>query len=310
MCIISIIMIALCIPNQIQVANAAAGDTETSFRIWDKNGDWSENKTNSLELFPNDTSRTYDIQPGDHRDYTFNIENDLGYKVNYEIRLEATIEEKVQGEETDTTYPIKYQLYNRTKNESINVLGSGWKNPFDYLDDTIIYKEKGVSNGTKNEYVLRWMFEEVDSLFKGGNYNLILKVNVERALDSDDNTTPTNPDDDKKDDNKGDNNNSTDNGNSGNNSSNNNGSNNGNNTSNNNKGNNTNDGTSGNDSSNNNQNNKDNLNIDKTSSKGTGSIETNKKKVNTSDITTPVIYVALMILMFGLILLVKSRKEN
>ena len=269
MCIISIIMITLCIPNQIQIANAAVGDTETSFKIWDNNGDWSENGINNLNLFPEmHDDQDWSISPGDYDDYTFFMENNLGYEASCEIRLEAQINARNVNEATDKTYPITYQLYRRKNDTTTKLLGTSRKNPLDYPGKVITHTEK-LKNGEKGEYILSWMFEQVDSTFKGGNYNLTLKVNVEQATNSGDNTTPTNPDDDNKNDNnKGDNNNSTDNGNSGNNSSNNNG----NSTSNNNKGNNTNGGTNGNDSSNNNQGNnqnnkQNNLNIDKTSSK-------------------------------------------
>ena len=286
MCIISIIMITLCIPNQIQIANAEEGTGKV--RIVDQNqvewskADWlsSDNETlKELKIFPeNKDGKDWSIEPGDEDKYGFSIINQTNYKMDCTIKIESNDGKK---------YPIEYQLYSE-KDMNKNLLGEGWKNPSD--TSNIIMSTVRVESGRTETYYLKWRFAEEDSNYEKGTYTLKLKVKSEQVIDSD-NNTPVNPD-------------------NGNNSSNNNGSHNGNNTSNNNKGNNTTDGTSGNASSNNNQNNKDNLNIDKTSSKGTGSTITNKKKVNTSDITTPVIYVALMILMFGLILLVKSRKEN
>ena len=346
MCIIAIIMIALCIPNQIQIANAAEGNSEVSFKVWDDNGEWAENSTNSLNVFPKKKSGyQWNVEPGSTDDYTFYVENNIGYKATCEIRLEAKVSQRTDLDTVDTTYPIKFQLYKRENDDLTKLLGSTGKNPLDYPAKTITHTET-LNNGETCEYVLSWLFEQVDSTFNGGNYDFTLKVNAKQVTETDDNPVtppspdkpdnpnnpdtpdnPNKPDDGNKDDDnkKDDNNNSNNNGNNGNNSNNNNSNNNGNNngsqngnssTSNNNKGNNTNNGSDdsiGNESSNNkqenNQNNRDNLNIDKTSSKGTGST-TNKKKVNTSDITTPVIYVAFMILTFGLILLVKSRKEN
>ena len=308
MCIISIIMIALCIPNQIQIANAAEGDNETDLRIYEidkKTGneiEWTNGVT--LNLFPEaKENNKWNVQPGSKGDYTFYIENNWKYKASCEIKLVATVRKRDELKtDPDETYPINFQLYKRENDKPVELLDSGGENPLEVPGKEIARTEE-IKSGETKEYILSWLFEQVDSTFKGGNYDFSLRVKAIAVTDSDD----SKKDDDKKDDtNKGDNNSSTNNGNSGNNSSNNNG----NNTSDNNKGNNTTDGSKGNDSSNNNQNSRDNLNIDKTSSKGTGSVETNKKKVNTSDITTPVIYVALMILTFGLILLVKSRKEN
>ena len=298
MCIISIIMITLCIPNQIQIANAAGGDSEASFKIWDENGEWAENSTNSLNVFPEKKNgNKWNVEPGSTGDYTFYVESNIGYKTTCEIRLEAKVGKRTDLDETDTTYPIKFQLYKREDDELTKLLGSTGKNPLDVPGKAITHTET-LNNGETCEYVLSWLFEEVDSTFNGGNYDFTLKVNAKQVTDSN-NNNPVNPDNGNKNDNKGDNNNSNNSSKS---------------DDNNNQGNNTNNGSDdskGNDSSNNNnQNNRDNLNIDKTSSKGTGSTTTNKKKVNTSDITTPVIYVALMIFMFGLILLVKSRKEN
>ena len=327
MCIISIIMIALCIPNQIQIANAAGGDNESDLKVYEidstgKKIEWTDGV--NLDLFPKrEGTNKWNVMPGSTGAYKFCIENNWGYKATCEISLIAEITKREDlNTSPDETYPITYQLYKRENDELTKLLGEG-KNPLNYPDKTVT-KTVEVKNGETGVYVLEWKFEDIDSTFKGGNYHLYLSVNAKQETNSD-NNTPDNPNNGNKDDtSKGDNNNSTDNGNNGNNSSNSSGSNsngsqNGNNsTSNNNKGNNTNNGSDdskGNESSNNkqenNQNNKqNNLNIDKTSSKETGSIETSKKKVNTSDITTPVIYVAFMILMFGLILLVKSRKEN
>ena len=357
MCIIAIIMIALCIPNQIQIANAAEGDNTTGeVIIKDEDGkEWTDSV--NLDLFPENTGKAWNVMPGDKGDYTFYIENKVGYKVDCEIRLKAKVDKRkdlAQADETykaDTTYPIKFQLYKRENDNLTKLLGSTGMNPLDYPAQTITHTET-LDNGETCEYVLSWLFEQVDGTFNGGNYDFTLKVNAKQVTETDDNPVtpptpdnpdnpdnpdtpdnPSKPDDGNKDDDnkKDDNNNSNNNGNNGNNSNNNNSNNNGNNngsnsngsqngnnnSSNNNKGNNTNNGSDdskGNESSSNNQgnnqnNNQNNLNIDNTSNKGTGST-TNKKKVNTSDITTPVIYVALMILTFGLILLVKGRKEN
>ena len=288
MCIISIIMIALCIPNQIQIANAAGGDNESDLKIYEidstgKKTEWTDGV--NLDLFPErEGTNKWNVMPGSTGAYKFCIENNWGYKATCEISLIAEITKREDlNTSPDETYPITYQLYKRENDELTKLLGEG-KNPLDYPDKTVT-KTVEVKNGETGVYVLEWEFEDIDSTFKGGNYHLYLSVNAEQVTNSNDNNTPVNPDNGNKDDNNSDNNN----------------------------GNNTNNGkddSKGNDSSNNNQNNKDNLNIDKTSNKETGSTETNKKKVNTSDITTPVIYVAFMILMFGLILLVKSRKEN
>ena len=277
MCIISIIMITLCIPNQIQIANAEEGTGEV--RIIDQNQvEWSESdwlssdneNLKELKIFPdNKEGKDWSIEPGDEDKYGFSIINQTNYKMNCTIKIESNDGKK---------YPIEYQLYSE-KDMNKNLLGEGWKNPSD--TSNIIMSTVRVESGKTETYYLKWRFDEEDSNYEKGTYTLKLKVKSEQVTDSD-NNNPSKPDD------------------------------------NNNQGNNTNNGrddSKGNDSSNNNhgnnQNNKDNLNIDKTSSKGTGSvIETNKKKVNTSDITTPVIYVALMILTFGLILLVKGRKEN
>ena len=324
MCIISIIMITLCIPNQIQIAKAAEGDNTADLKIYSKeNGKWIEwTADTDLNIFPKkEDDKNWSIKPGDKGDYAFKIENNLGYKVDCQIKLEATINPKVVGVTPDATYPIDYQLYKRERNVDTSLLGEGWKNPFDYLDNTIIRTER-IENGETADYVLRWMFEDVDSTFKGGAYNLNLTVDVKQVTDPDnpnnpdkpdnpDNPdTPDNPDNPSKpdnpnkpsDDNKGDDDNKKDNNKD-------------------NKGDNTNKGedeSKGNGSSNsNNQGNssQESSNINNStqniSSKGKRNIKsTDKKKVNTSDITTPVIYVALMILTLGLILLVKSRKEN
>ena len=302
MCVISMIMIALCIPNQIQIANAESETDEIIVK--DSDGEWKEavwttnfkdTSLKTLNIFPEAESGKYwNVEPGDIGNYVFSIENDTSDNRECTIKIES---------ENGKEYPIEYQLYNQNDGNK-NLLGESdeWKNPTDETLNFITCTDK-VESGETEDYTLMWRFRETNSNYEKGTYRVNIKVASEKVKNSDDNNKPVNPDDDKKDDNKGDNNNSTDNGNSGNNSSNNNGSNNGNNTSNNNKGNNA--------TNNNNQNNKqNNLNIDKTSSKRTGSTVTNKKKVNTSDITTPVIYVAFMILMFGLILLVKSRKEN
>ena len=279
MCIISIIMIALCIPNQIQIANAEEGTGKV--RIIDQNQvewsetDWlsSDNETlKELKIFPeNKEGKDWNIEPGDEDKYGFSIINQTNYKMDCTIKIESNDGKK---------YPIEYQLCNE-KDMNENLLGEGWKNPSD--TSNIIMSTVRVEKGRTETYYLKWRFNEEESNYEKGTYTLKLKVKSEQVIDSDDNT-PVNPDNGNKDNNNSDNN----------------------------QGNNTNNGSDdskGNESSNNNQNNKDNLNIDQSSSKETGST-TNKKKVNTSDITTPVIYVALMILMFGLILLVKSRKEN
>ena len=285
MCIISVIMITLCIPNQIQIANAEEGVGEV--RIIDQNQvEWSESDWLSrdsetlkeLKIFPeNKEEKDWSIEPGDEDKYGFSIINQTNYKMDCTIKIESNDGKK---------YPIEYQLCNE-KDMNKNLLGEGWKNPSD--TSNIIMSTVRVESGRTETYYLKWRFVEENNNYEKGTYTLKLKVKLEQVINSDDNNS----------DNNGSNTNGSQNGN--------------NNTSNDNKGNNTNNGnddSKGNELSNNNQN-KDNLNIDKTSSKGTGSvIETNKKKVNTSDITTPVIYVALMILMFGLILLVKSRKEN
>ena len=289
MCIISIIMIALCIPNQIQIANAESETDEIIVK--DSDGEWKEavwttnfkdTSLKTLNIFPEAESGKYwNVEPGDIGNYVFSIENDTSDNRECTIKIES---------ENGKEYPIEYQLYNQNDGNK-NLLGESneWKNPTDETLNFVTCTDK-VGSGETEDYTLMWRFRETNSNYEKGTYRVNIKVASEKVKDSDDNNKPVNPDDDKKDDNnKGDNNNSNNNGNNTNNGS---------------------DETNGNDSSNNNQNNKDNLNIDKTSNKGTGSTTTNKKKVNTSDITTPVIYVALMILMFGLILLVKSRKEN
>ena len=330
MCIISIIMITLCIPNQIQIAKAAEGNSEVSFKVWDDEGEWTENGTNRLDVFPEKKNgNKWNVEPGSHDEYTFYVENNLGYKATCEIRLEAKVSKRTDLDKTDTTYPIKFQLYKRENDDLTKLLGSTGKNPLDIPGKTITHTET-LNNGETCEYVLSWLFEEVDSTFNGGNYDFTLKVNAKQSTDSDNNKptdpdnpnnpdkpdnpdnpdTPDNPDNPSKpdnpnkpsDDNKGDDDNKKDN-------------------SKDNKGDNTNKGedeSKGNGSSDsNNQGNssQESSNINNStqniSSKGKRNIKsTDKKKVNTSDITTPVIYVALMILTLGLILLVKSRKEN
>ena len=287
MCVISVIMITLCIPNQIQIANAESETDEIIVK--DSDGEWEEavwttnfkdTSLKTLKIFPKAESGKYwNIEPGDVGNYVFSIENDTSENRECTIKIES---------ENGKEYPIEYQLYNQNDGNK-NLLGENdeWKNPTDETLNFITCTDK-VGSGETEDYTLMWRFRETNSNYEKGTYRVNIKVASEKVKDSDDNNKPVNPDDDKKDDNKN-NNNSNNNGNNTNNGS---------------------DDSKGNDSSNNNQNNKDNLNIDKTSNKGTGSTTTNKKKVNTSDITTPVIYVALMILTFGLILLVKSRKEN
>ena len=210
MCIISIVMIALCIPNQIQTANAAEGDSEENLRVYDEiNGEWSEKGIN-LNLFPNrreTDGKKYDIQPEDQGDYLFRIENNLGYKAVCQIRIKASINEDSE----DKTYPITYQLYRREENTSdTSLIGSKyeWKNPFDYRGNTIIRTEK-IANGEEKEYVLSWKFDEANMTFDGGNYQLSLSVEAKQETDSDNDNTSDNPNDDKKDDNNSDNNGST-----------------------------------------------------------------------------------------------------
>lgn len=334
MCIISIIMITLCIPNQMEIANAAEGDmTDSDARVIleEKSGDnWVECKTDEqgnltepLNIFPKSEDKSYDISPGDSREYRFRLTNHLGYKANCQLRLHAYVTAKDGSVTTehDDEYPISYDLRNSTKDESKNVLG-GETNPFDCSDDTIVYKEQ-IEDGQNMEYLLIWNFEQVDSTFIGGKYNLDFEVWYEQAIDPepdpdptptpdpdptptpDPNPTPTpnpnptpTPDDSN---NSGDNNNNNDN-NTGD-KDNNNASDNDNNNANDN-------GNNANDNSSNSNNNSSTTNTSYSGSGKYGTISAIKKKVNTSDMTTPVIYVAVMILSLGLILLIKSRNAE
>ena len=68
MCIISIIMITLCIPNQIQIAKAAEGDNTADLKIYSKeNGKWIEwTADTDLNIFPKkEDDKNWSIKPGD-----------------------------------------------------------------------------------------------------------------------------------------------------------------------------------------------------------------------------------------------------
>lgn len=344
MCIISIIMITLCIPNQMEIAKAAEGDnTDSDAKVIfeeysEKDNDYVECKTDDqgnlqLNIFPvKDGDKSYSIAPGDHDVYKFKLINKLGYPANYQIRLHAYVTEKDSKVTTehDDSYPIKYDLRNATKDDTKNVFEKE-VNPFDYKfknedgsisENTVVYEEKNIAIDAEMEYELYWNFEQVDKTFEGGQYHLELEVWYEQAIDTPDpDPTPTpTPDPDPtpdKPDNPGDNNNNNNSGgnNSGNNSGDNNSGNNNSNSGNNgsNSGNNSSDSDNNGSNSNGNSNGNNSsgsTNASNSSNGSYGTISANKKKVNTSDMTTPVVYAAVMILSFGLILIIKSRNAK
>ena len=81
MCVISIIMIALCIPNQIQVANAA--EREADVIVKDQYGvKWDKNT--KLEVFPVKAGSSIAwISSGDENTYKFTIYNRANFKIRY-----------------------------------------------------------------------------------------------------------------------------------------------------------------------------------------------------------------------------------
>lgn len=243
MCVISLIMIAMCIPNQMKIAKAQEGkveEQEVKVIEISTGKEWEKENTR-LNIFPNT------IEPGNEDDYGFIIKNETKEEIEYCIEI-SRIEE-------GDSYPVEYKLYKREGNKEKEVW-EGWKNPKDSLEEIIIYEDE-VGKGKEERYVLSWKFKEEDSLYNRGKYTVNIKVEVKQKIEDEE---------EKEDTNSKDENNSGEEGNIG------------------------------------NKPNEGNQNNNQTSS--------NKGTVNTSDITTPVMYVAIMIMSIGIIMIIKTRKEK